>query len=151
MPRVTAEITIGRSPAEAFAFVADPASRRRLLPDNFTNFRVTSEGDAGPGTRTAFTIVTPQGEHPAEVEISDWDPPRSLTERALGPDGYIMRWSFRPEGNGAHVSLSSEYRPAGSFLHRLVDRWFARRALEQSLLVELLRLKENLEARGDPV
>lgn len=149
MPRVSAEITLDQPPAVAFAFVADPAQRRRLLPDNFTSFRVTSECTSGPGTRTAFTIVTAQGEHPAEMEISAWDPPHALTEQALGPHGYTMQWSFQPEGSGARVSVSTEYAATGSILHRLVDRWFARRALQQSLLVELLRLKENLGSRTE--
>lgn len=149
MPRVSAAITLDQPPEVAFAFVADPEQRHRLLPDNFTGFRVTSASTSGPGTRTAFTIVTAQGEHPAEMEISAWDPPHMLVERALGPHGYTMRWSFQPEGPGARVSVATEYAASGSILHRLIDRWFARRALEQSLLVELLRLKENLETRTE--
>ena len=149
MPRVEAVIEIDRRPADVFAAVADPERRRRLLPDNFRDFRVVSETAAGPGTRTAFTIVTPHGEHATEVEVRDWDPPHSLTEQTLGPNGYAMRWSFRPHGSGSRVVVATEYTAAGSLLHRLVDRWFARKALQNSLLVELTRLKRLLEDEGE--
>ena len=145
MPRITADIDIDRSPAEVFAVVADPARRRLLLPDNFRDFRVTSATAQGPGTRTAFTIVTPDGEHPAEMELRDWDPPHGLTEQQLGPDGYALRWSFVPLASGCRVTLTTEYTVRGTFLHRLIDRWFARKALRNSMLVELHRLKRHLE------
>ena len=148
MPRVEAAIEVARPPAEVFAFVADPQQRRRLLPDNFRDFRVLSEAGQGPGTRTAFTIVTPDGEHTSEVEVRDWQPPHGFTEQVLGPDGYAMRWSFRPAVGGCHVRVVSEYTMHGTFLHRLVERWFARKALQQSLLVELTRLKRYLEDDG---
>lgn len=145
MPRVTAEIEVQRPPAEVFEAVADPATRRRLLPDNFRDFRVTSESSTGPGARSSFTIVTPEGAHQTEIEVSDWNPPHALTEVALGPDGYTIEWHFDEIDAGTHVWVTQEYAVTGSVLHRLVDRWFARRALHQSLLVELMRLKQHLE------
>jgi uncharacterized protein YndB with AHSA1/START domain len=145
MPKVTAAIEVAAPPADAFAVLADPDRRRRLLPDNFAGFRVVSEIRSGPGTRTAFRIVTPHGEHETEIEVADWDPPRALTERALGDSPYTVRWTFAPSEAGTRVTATMDYSVAGSVFHRLVERWFARRALEQSLLLELLRLKETLE------
>lgn len=145
MPRVTASIEIDGTPEDAFAVVADPHLRRRLLPDNFRDYRVVSEAQSGPGTRISFRIVTPQGEYPSEIEVADWEPPRSLTERALGDSPYTMRWSFDPAGSGARAEVAMDYSVQGSIFHRAVERWFARRALEQSLLVELLRLKDEVE------
>jgi uncharacterized membrane protein len=107
---------------------------------------VISETQSGPGTRTAFRIVTPQGAYDSEIELTEWDPPRSLTERALGENPYTMRWTFEPLGTGTRVAVAMDYRVEGTFLHRLVERWFARRALERSVLVELIRLKQLLEA-----
>ena len=145
MPRLTASIEIDASPEDAFAVVADPHLRRRLLPDNFRDYRVISETQSGPGTRISFRIVTPQGDYPSEIEIAAWDPPRSLTEQALGDSPYTMRWSFEPAETGAHVDVAMDYSVRGSIFHREVERWFARRALQQSLLVELLRLKDEVE------
>jgi uncharacterized protein YndB with AHSA1/START domain len=145
MPAVNASIEIGRPPDEVFAAVADPETRRRLLPDNFTGYRVISETRSGPGTRTAFRIVTGEGAYESEIELAEWDPPRALTERASGESPYTMRWSFVPAGDGTRVAVEMDYRVEGTFLHRLVERWFARRALERSVLVELLRLKQLLE------
>ena len=147
MARVSAALELARPPAEVFAVVADPAQRRRLLPDNFTGFRVVAGGE-GPGTRTAFTIETPQGQHRSEIELTAWDPPRALTEQALGDSPYTMHWTFAPAGAGTLVGVTIVYEVSGSPLHRLVERWFARRALQQSLLVELLRLKQLVEATG---
>ena len=149
MPRVTAEVEVAAPPDAAFAVVADPDRRRRLLPDNFIGFRVVSETRAGPGTRMAFRITTPQGDHETQIELADWEPPHGLTERALGESPYTVHWSFTPAGAGARVTATMEYSVGGSFLHRLAERWFARRALQQSLLVELLRLKELLTTESE--
>lgn len=145
MPRVTAAIEVARPAEDAFAIVADPTRRRGLLPDNFRDFRILSDVENGPGTRTGFRIITPQGEYSTEIEVTAWDPPRMLTEQALGASPYTMRWSFEPSADGAHVSVEMDYTIEGSIFHRIVERWFARRALEQSLLVELMRLKQQLD------
>jgi ribosome-associated toxin RatA of RatAB toxin-antitoxin module len=145
VPRVIASIEIDRAPEDAFAVVADPVRRRRLLPDNFRDVRVISETQSGPGTRTSFRIVTPQGDHATEIDVIAWDPPRTLTEQARGTNPYTMHWRFEPAEHGARVSIEMDYAGEGTILHRLIERWFARRALEQSLLVELLRLKQIVE------
>jgi uncharacterized protein YndB with AHSA1/START domain len=150
VPRVTAELEVAAPAEEAFAVVADPDRRRRLLPDNFSGFRVLSETRAGPGTRTAFRITTPQGDHETLIEVTDWNPPHSLTEQAIGESPYSVRWTFTPAAGGARVTATMDYEVGGSPLHRLVERWFARRVLRQSLLVELLRLKELLAGGAGP-
>jgi uncharacterized protein YndB with AHSA1/START domain len=145
MPAVTATTTIDAPVESVFEFVADPWQRRRLLPDNFENFRVVSDTTRGPGTRTSFTIATRDGEHESVVEVSDWQPPRGLTEQTRGGEGYTMRWTFEPEADGTRVTVVTEYPSAGSILHRLVDRFFAQAALRRSLKVELYRLKQLAE------
>src|SRR5262249_32297093 len=84
-PPASAAILIDASSDDAFAFVADPYRRRLLLPDNFRDFRVLKDAE-NAGTRTAFTIVTGQGEFPSEVEVEEWDPPHGLSERTFGED-----------------------------------------------------------------
>lgn len=145
MPAVTASVEIARPPVEVFAAVADPEQRRRLLPDNFLGFRVVSEVRSGPGMRTAFRIATAGGEHQTEIEVTDWDKPRRLTEQALGDSPYTMQWSFEPSGDGTRAAVTMTYEARGSVLHRLIERFFARRAIEQSVMLELLRLKQILE------
>jgi uncharacterized protein YndB with AHSA1/START domain len=145
MPAVTASIEIAAPPEQPFAVVADPQRRRRLLPDNFRDFRVVSETTSGPGTRTAFRIATPQGDHPSEIELTEWNPPHTLSERALGDSPYTIRWSFEPAPEGTHITARMDYTVSGTIFHRMIERWFARRALQQSLMVELLRLKAAVE------
>jgi uncharacterized protein YndB with AHSA1/START domain len=145
MPAVTATLDLAHPPAAVFAVVADPHQRRRLFPDNFRDVQVLALHEDGPGTRIRFTIVTATGEHTSEVEVAEWDPPHALTERTLGPDGYTLHWRFQPLAGGTRATATTEYQIQGNILHRLVDRWFARKALQQSLLVELLRLQEVLD------
>jgi uncharacterized protein YndB with AHSA1/START domain len=141
VPHVEATIDIPAPPSDVFDFVADQHRRRRLLPDNFRDFRVLSDTDRGEGTRVTFTIVTGQDTaHPMRVEIRDWNPPYGFTEQDLDNDA-ALRWSFRPEGDGTRVTVVSEYTVQGTVFHRLVERWFARKALQTSLMVELTRLK----------
>jgi uncharacterized protein YndB with AHSA1/START domain len=144
MPRVEATIDIPRPPEEVFDFVADQNRRRLLLPDNFRDFRVLSDSAHGEGTRVTFTIVTAQGTgHPMRIEIRDWNPPHGFTEQDLDNDS-ALRWSFQPAGESTRVTVVSEYAVQGTVLHRLVERWFARKALQTSLLVELTRLNRFL-------
>lgn len=145
MPRVQARLTIHRPPTDVFALLADPTQRMRLLPDNFSNARVTSEARGGPGTRIAFTIVTPASEHDSEFVVRDWEPPTALTEEAPAPDSYTMTWRFHASGSDTDAHLISAYRVSGWFIYRIIDRLFARKALEQSLLIELHRLKRLAE------
>ena len=72
-------------------------------------------------------------------------PGSRLTEQALGDSPYTMRWSFDRAASGTRVDVAMDYSVRGSIFHRAVERWFARRALERSLLVELLRLKDEVE------
>jgi len=144
MPRVEAAIDIPRPPDEVFDFVADQNRRRLLLPDNFRDFRVLSDSAHGEGTRVTFTIVTAQGTgHPMRIELRDWNPPHGFTELDLDNDS-ALRWSFQPAGESTRVTVVSEYAVQGTVLHRLVERWFARKALQTSLLVELTRLNRFL-------
>lgn len=141
MPRVEATIDIPAPPVDVFEFVADQHRRRLLLPDNFRDFRVLSDAARGEGTRVTFTIVTGQGAaYPMRVEIRDWNPPYGFTEQDLDNQA-ALHWSFQPEGDGTRVTVVSEYAIQGTVFHRLVERWFARKALQASLMVELTRLK----------
>ena len=144
MARVEASISIPVPPSDVFDFVADQHRRRLLLPDNFRDFRVLSDTAHGEGTRVTFTIVTGQGTvHPIRIEIRDWNPPHGFTEQDLDNDS-ALRWSFEPEGDGTRVTAVSEYAAQGTVFHRLVERWFARKALHTSLMVELTRLQRLL-------
>lgn len=144
MPSLEAAVHVARPSASVFAWIAEPARRQLLLPDNFRDFRIRE--DSGRGAHTTFTIVTPQGEFASEVVVEDWDPPDGLTERTTGADGYTIRWRFAPEADGCRVTAVMNYRASGNFLYRLADRWLARRTLQSSLQVELNRLKIRAEA-----
>ena len=148
MQRVSAELPINIGNPVIFSYVTDYRNRIRLLPDNFTGARVLPPYEPGPGARFAFAITTDRGVYESITRMEDWDPPHSLSERTSdGTTSYTTHWYFDPEGEGTRVRVETLYEPTGIRLLRLLTARFERRALEQSLLVELLRLREALEAQ----
>ncbi len=146
MSMVTAVVHISRAVDDVYSYVADLTNRRRLLPDNFVNVRVLTEHTSGPGARFSFTIESGEESYESVTETVSVTPPSSLTDRTTGGDlTYETRWRFVESNGGATVSLETTYPPPPGWFARLLDRIVGRRALEQSLLVELLRLKQLLE------
>ena len=146
MSLVTATVEIARPVEDVFAYVADRRNRRRLLPDNFTDVRVLTEESTGPGARFAFTVHTDRGSYESVTELVSSEPPHTVVERTTDGDlTYETHWRFAPATGGAAVTMGTRYPPPASWMNRLLDRFVGQRALRQSLLVELLRLKHLLE------
>ena len=142
MATVTARVEIARPPSEVYAFVADAHTRRRLLPSNFTGFRLLTDGSTAPGARFAFTIETARGAYDSVTEYTDAAPPERLVERSSDADvTYETRWRFVASDDGTLVTTVTEYPVPSGWLARLTDRLFARRALQQSAQLELEKLK----------
>lgn len=129
-----------------FAAAADRRTRLRLLPDNFTHARLLTPHATGPGARFAFTIRTDRGAYESVTELIGYEPPAALAERTTQEDTvYDVHWRFTPTPGGTRVELELHYRPSGGLVEWLLGR-FARRALRHSLMVELVRLKQLVEA-----
>ncbi len=147
MRSVTATLRIERPIGEVYAAVADYRTRIRLLPDNFTDVRLLSDTTTGPGARFTFTLHTDRGAYVSVTEMTVAEPPHHIAERTTSDDGaYEAHWRFMPDGAGTSAGLETRYTPPGGRLAGLLDRLFGRRALRHSLLVELVRLKQMLEA-----
>jgi hypothetical protein len=144
--RVTVEVAC--PPEAVFAFAADRRNRFRLLPDNFTGFRLLTESPDAVGARFAFTVRTDRGAYDSVTELIAREPPRRLTERTMEGDYvYETVWSFAPADGGTAVTVEMRYPLPPGVINRLLDTLIGRRALRRSLLVEALRLKQAMEGR----
>ena len=146
MPAVTAEIDIARPPGEVFTFAADRRNRARMLPDNFTAFRLLTDAATGAGARFAFTIQTDRGAYDSVTELIEYQPFARFAEETVSADSsYHTDWRFTAHGEGTTVLAETRYAAPAGWLNRLLDRLIGRRAVRHSLLVELVRLKQLIE------
>lgn len=146
MAVIRAAAEIAGTVETVFAAVADRRTRLRLLPDNFTHAHLLTPHATGPGARFAFTIYTDRGAYESVTELIGYEPPVALVERTTQDDTvYEVHWRFTPLTNGTRVELELHYRPGRGLGERLLGH-FARRALQHSLMVELVRLKQIVEA-----
>jgi uncharacterized protein YndB with AHSA1/START domain len=144
---VRTAIMIARPIDEVFAYVANPRNRGRMLPDNFTDFRVLAAEDAGPGSRFAFTVRTDRGSYESVTETVVCEPPLHMTERTTdGEVTYETLWWFEPQGSATLVVVEIRYPAPGGWINRLLDWAVGQRAQRRSLMIELLRLKQLLES-----
>jgi uncharacterized protein YndB with AHSA1/START domain len=145
---IDSEITIGRTAADVFAYIA----RAEALPEYVTDFETVvqeSEGDPGVGTRYSYKMRRgAQG----SFEWTEFEPTSRLSWRGpavkVGPGSMAPagRWEIAPVGDGARVKLVMAPTPGGLF--KLLAPFMAagmRKGNEQAL--ELL--KQRLEA-GSP-
>lgn len=146
MSVVKATVQIARPIDDVFAYAADQRNRGRLLPDNFAGFRLLTDAATGPGARFAFTIHTDRGAYDSLTEMIAAEPSVHFAERTTSGDfTYETHWRFTTRGTGTAVTVVMRYPPPAGWLNRLLDRFVGQRALRQSLLVELIRLKHLVE------
>jgi hypothetical protein len=145
---VRAEVRIARPRAAVFAFLADQRNRARLLPDNFTDVIVLTPGAGDVGARFIFTIHTDRGAYDSETELIANEPQSYLAERTTDSETtYETHWRLTEHENETLIIAETRYPRAGNLITRVFARTFGRRALQQSLLIELLRLKQAVEGR----
>lgn len=147
MNRTSVELAISAPVALAFAYAADRRTRITLLPDNFTPVRLLSDETAAVGARFSFTVHTDRGAYESVTEMTEYHPDTGFTERTTSPDiTYETTWQFTAGEDGITIARTEMRYPAPSgFANRLLDRLVGQRALRHSLLVELVRLKQQLE------
>lgn len=144
---VAVELNIAKPSPEVFAIAADRRQRIKLLPDNFSGVHIMPGPVEGTGARFAFQVETSRGSYRSVTEVIVWEPPISFVEQTDdGESRYETRWRFRHHAEGTAVSMEMHYQSAGSRLLRWLTGRFERHALQQTMLVELYRLKEMVES-----
>ncbi len=150
MPSLTVRGRIRRPRSEVYAFLADVTTRPHLYGSNFTDFRVVSDSAIGAGAAFRYVLHFGEGEEvETRVQVAEAEPSRRLIEDA--DDGYVRyrtTWELADaaeELGSTAVNLRLDYQPSGGRAGLLLDWLFGRRALKQTYLVELARLKLALE------
>jgi uncharacterized protein YndB with AHSA1/START domain len=143
-------VTIARSPAEVFAFLAQFENIPRW---NYaiTETRKLSTGPVGVGSRYVQSRTVPtRGEE--SFEVTEYSPDRTLSiEGTIGPFGARLTYVLEPVGTATLLTNSVDLEPSGLF--RLAAPLAVPRvktAVADNLGV-LKRLLERRDANGDPV
>ncbi len=105
MPSCTASVTVQAPPERVFAVCTDLARAPDRI-EAITRIDVLTEGAVGVGTRFRETRVMFGREASEEMEIVEFDPPRSFVMTA---ESHGMRYRtahrFVPEGGGTRVEI----------------------------------------------
>ncbi|HEX8074920.1 MAG TPA: SRPBCC family protein [Thermoleophilaceae bacterium] len=99
-------IVIDRSPADVWAFVADPANDPRWCDKVRSVEQVAGDGP-GPAARYRVRHAPKPLGAPAElaVEVVEFDPPRGMRTRQEDGDGvFDVRYELTPEGSGTRFT-----------------------------------------------
>lgn len=149
MAEIESSIFVARPPEAACAFVADLRNHEQMLPSTYSDFQIVSPNPAGLNARLEFKIGLMGKEYPASTEISVYQPPGRLIERANPSNTYLSEWRFTPESGGTRVTLKTTYRPGGGLLGAMLDRVTGGRRLRTTQTAQLQRLKSLLEDEAD--
>ncbi len=128
------------------AALADYAGTRpRILPEQFSDYRVES-GGTGAGTRARWRFAaTSERVRDQDVEVSEPDP-TTLVETDRN-SSMVTRWTVRPAGDGAStVAVRTTWdgaRGIGGFF----ERTFAPRGLRRVYDTMLERLEREVVGR----
>ena len=106
---------------------------RRILPDAFSDFEVV-HGGHGAGTKTRFKFRL--GGRTTETRTVATEPePGLIREQVLDRD-MVTLFRVQDEGEGSHLTISTEWTPAGGLSGRL-ERRFAPGMLHKVYVEEL--------------
>lgn len=119
------EIGVRAKPDEAFAYLANLENAPEWVPD-LVSVRRTSEGDVGVGTRYTETVQMGKQTNEAELEITEYDPPRGFAHNGQGgPAKFSARFVLKPDGDGTRIEHHYTVRMTGLYIifAPLANRW----------------------------
>ena len=142
MPHAEAEVTIGRSPQDVFAFLADGANNPRWR-QGVLDIEQVGGGDVGSGTVFRQGMRGPMGRRiPADYAITTYEPARTLGFQVVAgparPDG---RYDLEPAEGGTRLRFALDWQPPG--LRKLLSPMVGRQMPHAVAALE--QLKEVLE------
>ena len=135
-------LEIARPVEEVFAYLADPAA----LPDwqsTAVHVEQASPGPMAAGTRLRERRRFLGREGESEVEVTEYEPGRRLTVRAVsGPVPFTVDHRLEPADGGTLLHVAAHAEPGRAL--RLAGPMVAR-AAERQFRADFQRLKEILE------
>jgi uncharacterized protein YndB with AHSA1/START domain len=142
----TYTITIGRRPAEVFAYLAHFENLPRW---NYaiSDTRKTSSGPVGAGSRYRQTRIVPTRSEET-FEVTEFEPGRRLSiQGSLGPFHGDVTYQLAPAGSGTTLTNTMNLQPPGPL--RLLAPLAASR-IKSAVATNLGTLKQILETDGQP-
>jgi len=119
------EIYVKAKPDEVFAYLANLENAPEWVPD-LISVRQTSEGDLGVGTRYTETVQMGKQSNEAELEITEYNPPRVFAHKGQGgPAKFSARFVLKPDGDGTRIEHHYTVRMTGFYIFfaPFTNRW----------------------------
>jgi len=103
MPQGSLTFTVPKSPAEAFAYIADMEKAPEWVPD-LVRVKQLTPGEVAVGTKFSETVMMGNKEMEGSMEVTEYDPPHAYAHDGEGgPARFTARFTFEPDGAGTHV------------------------------------------------
>jgi carbon monoxide dehydrogenase subunit G len=135
-------VTIGRPAEEVFAFISDP-SKLATWQSVIQDAQHKSDGPANEGSEIDVTAQFLGREIQGTVQITEMDPPRSLTAKSGdAPFPIEMRYTLTPQIGSTQVSMAVDLEPGRVFS---VAGPALKPVLEHQAHADLQKLKALLE------
>jgi uncharacterized membrane protein len=145
---ITGSIEIDRPQADVFAYL-DELDKHSEWRGDLISSRLETEGPVRVGTRATDTLKVPGGRQDLTYEITEHDPPRKSSWRAIsGPVRAIGTVLVEPL-DGARSRVSVEFDLRGHGVGLLIAP-FARMQARKQVPRDQAKLKEILERAAGP-
>ena len=121
----TVTVSVNAPPEVAFAYVADLENAPEWVND-LVSMQKTTDGDVGIGTRYTEVVQMGKQQSEAELEVTEYDPPRLFAHKGKGgPAEFTARFILHPEGSGTRIEHHYTVKMSGIFalFAPLTNRW----------------------------
>lgn len=145
--RLEVERTIAATAAKVYEFLADYPDRPRILPPEFSDYRV-EEGGTGTAAIISFRLRAGWRERDYRLRVEEVVRGRQLRESDTA-SSLVTTWDIAPAGSGdkARVLVTTEWYGAAG-IGGLFERLFAPLALRRVYTHVLDRLERALAESG---
>jgi uncharacterized membrane protein len=144
---ITGSIEIDRPPAQVFRYL-DELDKHSEWRGDLVASRLETDGPVGVGTRATDSLKVPGGQQDLTYEITEHDPPRKSSWRAInGPVRAIGTVLVEPLDGGSRSRVSVEFDLKGHGIGLLIAP-FARMQARKQVPKDQAKLKEILESRS---
>ena len=145
MAPITNSVEIARKPEEVFAYL-DDLSRHGEWQEQIVNIQMRTEGPTRVGTRATQTRRAPGGDQTFTYELTEHDPPRKASFRAIdGPVRPVGMISVEPLEGGSRSRVTLQLDFEGHGIGKLMAP-LAKRQARKQVPKDQARLKERLES-----
>lgn len=104
MAQGTIEFRVDAPPEKVFALLGDLTRAPEWVPD-LISVEKLGDGPVGVGTRYHEVVKMGSQTSEAELEVTDYDPPRLFAHKGRGgPSTFTGRFVMEPDGDGTRVT-----------------------------------------------